>query len=137
MQLPCNSVGVCGSRCIYDRARTERANRSGSWLRRPQDDDCVVDLFEGLERVCGNAEDAGQHSGRKPAEGLTYADVVSGFRRTGVLDDHYRHVVRAPVLEVVEGTLGCEHDVIDMLVETLMVAIPVDDDPSLRHERGT
>jgi hypothetical protein len=54
---------------------------------------------------------------------------VCVFGRTGVLDDHYLEVVRAPVLEVVEGTLGCEHDVADMLVETLVVAVPVDDDP--------
>ena len=96
---------------------------------RSQDDDRVVDLFEGVERLCGNAEDGGQDPGWKRAEGLTDADVVLAFGRAGVLDDHYFHVVLAPVLEVVEGTLGCEHDVADMLVETLVVAVPVDDDP--------
>jgi hypothetical protein len=65
------------------------------WLVRSQDDDRLVDLLEGLERLCGNAEDGGQHPRWKPAEGLTYADVVFGFRRTGVLDDHYFHVGRA------------------------------------------
>src|SRR6201996_4793874 len=95
-----------------------------------QDDDRVVELFEGLECVCGNAEDGGQHSGGKHADGLADADVVFGFGRADVLDDHYLHVGRAAVLEVVEGTLGCEHDVADMLVEALMVAVPVDDHPT-------
>src|SRR5258705_2533745 len=76
--------------------------RSGCWLARSQDDDRVVDLFEGVERGCGNAEDGGQHPGWKRAEGLTYADVVFSFRRTGVLDDHDLHLARALVLEVVE-----------------------------------
>ena len=98
-------------------------------LRRLQDDDRVVDLLEGTEPVLGNAEDGGQHARWKPADGLTDADVVFVFRRTGVLDDHYRHVGRAAVLEVVEGTLGRENDVVDMLVEALKVAVPVDDDP--------
>jgi hypothetical protein len=95
-----------------------------------QDDDRVVELFEGVERLCGNTEDGGQHPGWKLAKRLAYADVVFGFRRTGVLDDYDFHVGRAPVLEVVEGTLGCEHDVADMLVETLVVAVPVDEHPS-------
>jgi hypothetical protein len=97
---------------------------------RSQDDDRIVDLFERFERLCRNAEDGGQHPGWKPAEGLTYADVVFGFGRTGVLDDHYFHVARATVLEVVERSLGCEHDVVDVGIETLVVAVPVDDDPS-------
>src|SRR5277367_5059217 len=95
-----------------------------------QDDDRFVELFERLERLCGNAENGGQHSGWKHAQGLTYADVVFGFGRTGVLDDQYLHVGRAAVLEVMEGTLGREDDVADMLVEALVVAVPVDDDPS-------
>src|ERR1700741_3836459 len=95
-----------------------------------QDDDRVVELLERLERLCGNAENGGQHPGRKLAEGFTDADVVFGFGRADVLDDHYLHVGRAAVLEVGEGTLGCEHDVADMLVEALMVAVPVDDPPS-------
>ena len=45
----------------------------------------------------GNAEDGGQHPRWKPAEGLTDADVVFVFRRTGVLDDHDRQVGGAAV----------------------------------------
>src|SRR5690242_21395083 len=59
------------------------------------------------------SEDGGQHARWKPADGLTDADIVFVFRRTGVLDDHYRHVGRAAVLEVVEGTLGRENDVVE------------------------
>src|ERR1700742_4487465 len=71
----------------------------GSSLVGTQDNDCVVELFEGIECVCGNAEDGGQHPGWKHAEGLAYADVVLGFGRACVLDDHNFHVVRAAVLE--------------------------------------
>jgi hypothetical protein len=36
------------------------------WLLvRSQDGDRVVVLFESLERLCGSAEDSGQHLGRK------------------------------------------------------------------------
>src|SRR5271166_1445002 len=101
----------------------------GSSLVGTQDDDRVVELFERLECLCGNAEDGGQHPGWKHAEGLAYADVVLGFGCAGVLDDHDFHVVRATVLEVVEGTLRREYHVADMLVETLVVAVSVDESP--------
>ena len=87
-------------------------------------------FLKGLNVSRGNAEDGGQHPRWKPAEGFADADVVFGFRRTGVLDDHDLHVTRTTVLEVVEGTLGREHHVAGMLVETLVVAVPVDNDPS-------
>ena len=97
--------------------RKRRFKRRSQWsvaqtgrLGRSQDDDRVVDLFKGVERLCGNTEDGGQHPRWKPAEGLTYSDVVLVLWCAGVLDDHYLHVIPAPVLEVVEGTLGCEHD---------------------------
>src|ERR1700744_4820034 len=105
-------------------------SRSECWLVRSQDDDRVVELLERLERLCRNAEEGGQHPRRKLAEGFPDADVVFGFGRAGVLDDYDFHVGRAPVLEVVEGTLGCEHDVADMLVEALVVAVPVDENRS-------
>ena len=57
-------------------------------------------------------------------EGLTDADVVFGFGRTGVLNDYDFHVGRAPVLEVVKRTLGCEHDVAGVLVETSWLPFP-------------
>src|SRR6201996_2008415 len=122
----CEVIVSAGSRGSPKRAASSVI---GSSSVGSQDDDRVVELFEGLECLCGNAEDGGQHPGRKLAEGLTDADVVFGFGRTDVLDDNYLHVVRAAVLEVVEGTLRCEHDVADMLVETLVVAVPVDDHP--------
>lgn len=106
-----------------------RPTSSECRLRRAQDDDRVVDLLEGTESLCRNAEDSGQHPRWKPADGLTYADVVFVLRRTGVLDDRYVHVCRATVLEVVKGTLGREHDLADMLIEALVVTVPVDDDP--------
>jgi len=106
-----------------------RPTPSECWLRRAQDDDRVVDLLEGTESLCRNAEDSGQHPRWKPADGLTYADVVFVLRRTGVLDDRYVHVCRATVLEVVKGTLGREHDLADTLIEALVVTVPVDDDP--------
>src|ERR1700744_728963 len=104
-------------------------SRSECWLVRSQDDDRVVELLERLERLCGNAEDGGQHPRRKLAERFTDADVVFGFGRTDVLDDQDFHVVRAAVLEVVEGTLRREYHVADMLVEALVVAVSVDEGP--------
>src|ERR1700722_639897 len=96
----------------------------------PQDDDRFVDLLEGIEGLFRNAEDGGQNPGWKSADRLADADVVFGFGRTGVLHDDYLHVTRAAVFEVVEGTLGCEHHVADLLVKTLVVAVPVDESPT-------
>src|SRR6476469_2595728 len=108
-----------------------RPTSSECRLRRAQDDDRVVDLLEGTESLCRNAEDSGQHPRWKPADGLTYADVVFVLRRTGVLDDRYVHVCRATVLEVVKGTLRREHDLADTLIEALVVTVPVGDDVQL------
>lgn len=120
---------ITSAGCSSSRSAIGTPSRGECRLMRSQDDDRIVDLFERFERLCRNAEDGGQHPGWKPAEGLTYADVVFGFGRTGVLDDHYFHVARATVLEVVERSLGCEHDVVDVGIETLVVAVPVDEDP--------
>src|ERR1700749_1693338 len=93
----------------------------------PQDDDRFVDLLEGVEGLFRNAEDGGQNPGWKSADRLADADVVFGFGRAGVLHDDYLHVTRAPVFEVVEGTLWCEHHLADLLVEAFVVAVPVDE----------
>src|SRR6201999_1492638 len=96
----------------------------------PQDDDRFVDLLEGVEGLFRNPEDGRQNPGWKFAERLTDADVVFGFRGTGVLHDDYLHVTRTPVFEVVEGTLGCELHVADLLVEAFVVAVSVDESPT-------
>src|ERR1700677_103123 len=96
----------------------------------PQDDDRFVDLLEGVEGLFRNAEDGGQNPGWKSADRLADADVVFGFGRTGVLHDDYLHVTRAAVFEVVEGTLGCEDHVADLLVEAFVVAVSVDESPA-------
>jgi len=91
---------------------------------RSQDGDRVVELFQRLERVCGNAEDGGQYRRRKLTYGLAYPDVVFVFSSAGALNDQHVQAFLAAVLEVVEGTLACEHNVVDVGVETFVVAVP-------------
>jgi len=51
------------------------------------------------------------------------------FCCAGVLDDQHVQIFGAEVLEVVQGSLGCEHEVVDVGFETLVVAVSVDEDP--------
>ena len=87
-------------------------------------------LLEGVEGLFRNAEDGGQNPGGSLLIDSPMPMLSLGFRRTGVLDDHDLHVGLAAVFEVVEGTLGCEHDVADLSFELLVVSIPVDQGPA-------
>ena len=100
---------------------------------RSQDGDRVVEFLELVECLCGNAEDGGQRVGRKLTQRLADADVVFVFCCAGVLDDQHVQIFGAEVLEVVQGTLGCEHEVVDVGFETLVVAVSVDEDPESRR----